>query len=335
MEIIDSLAAKKVSGSRVLITGGAGFIGSYIVEKLIKLGAQEIIIIDNMVRGSISNIEPLLPSGKIRLINQTISDGAKLDPYFEGIDYCFHMAALRITQCVQEPGEAFDTMYRGSFNVISSCVKHKVKKIIAASSASIYGLAEEFPTSESHHPYNNRTLYGAAKMGLELMLRSFNDMQGLDYVALRFFNVYGPRMDTHGKYTEVLIRWYNLIREGKEPLIFGEGSQTMDFVYVDDVARACIHSLGADASDKVYNVASGVETSLKELCFALLKVMGSKLQPKFMPLPAERTKVEVTRRLADTSAAKKEIAFETRYSLDDGLLALVNWLQIQTKMAAA
>ena len=150
-----------------------------------------------------------------------------------------------------------------------------VRKVVAASSASVYGLADTFPTAEDHHPYNNRTWYGASKVMLEGLLRSYQTMHGLPYVALRYFNVYGPRMDIHGKYTEVLIRWMERIAAGQPPLIFGDGHQTMDFVYIDDVARANILALQSDVDDDVFNVASGTETRLRELAAALLKVMGA------------------------------------------------------------
>ena len=197
---------------------------------------------------------------------------------------------------------------------------------MAASSASIYGTADSFPTQEDHHPYNNRTLYGAAKAANELMYRAFNDMYGLPYTAMRYFNVYGPRMDTEGKYTEVLIRWYGLIKKGQPPLIFGAGDQTMDFVHVEDVARANVLAMKAAVSDQVFNVASRRETSLKQLCHAFLASMGSSLQPQHVPLPAERKAVEVLRRLADTAKARELLGFEARIGLEEGLASLVRWL---------
>jgi len=311
---------------RVLITGGAGLVGSFIADQLIDQGVEEIILLDNLVRGSRRNIDQALSSGKAKLIEGDIRDLDLLDACFEHIDYCFHMAALRITRCAENPREALEVMFGGTFNVIEACVRHRVKKIVAASSASIYGQADSFPTHESHHPYSNRTLYGAAKTGNELMLRAFHAMNGLDYIAMRYFNIFGPRMDMEGKYTEVLINWYYLIKEGKRPLIFGDGSQTMDFVYVEDVARANILALASDVTDEVFNVASQVETSLEDLCNALLKAMESDLKPKFVPLPSTRNAVEVKRRLADTTKAKQMIGFEATLSLDQGLERLVKWL---------
>jgi UDP-glucose 4-epimerase len=202
--------------------------------------------------------------------------------------------------------------------------------VVAASTASIYGLADEFPTTETHHPFNNRTLYGAAKVFNEGLLRSFNDMYGLNYVALRYFNVYGPRMDIHGKYTEVMIRWMERLEADQPPLILGDGRQTMDFVYVEDIARANVLALSSDVSDEVFNVASGTETSLNELAAAMARVMGKAIAPEYGP---ERKVNPVSRRLASTEKAKQMLGFEARVPLDEGLRRLVAWWRAQ-RMAA-
>jgi len=191
-----------------------------------------------------------------------------------GVDTVFHQAALRITHCAAEPREALEVMVDATFNLLEECVRASVRKVVFASSASVYGTADEFPTTERQNPYDNRTLYGAAKAFGEGMLRSFNDMYGLDYVALRYFNVYGPGMDVHGKYTEVLIRWMERIARGEPPLIFGDGLQTMDFIHVADVARANLLAAASPATDMVFNIGSGIETSLLELARHLAKVMG-------------------------------------------------------------
>lgn len=325
--------------SRILITGGAGFIGSTTVDILLKDRPKEVIIIDNLIRGSISNLKDALKTGRVTFIEGDIRDQRLIDKTLDGVDYCIHMAALRITQCAAEPRHALEVMIDASFNIFELCVKYKIKRLVAASSASIYGTAEIFPTPESHHPYNNHTFYGAAKAENELMLRSFYDMYGLDYAAMRYFNVYGPRMDVYGRYTEVIIRWYHLIKEGKPPVIFGDGKQTMDFVYVEDAAMANLLALKSDATNehlnalqeppRVFNIASGVETSLEELCFTVLEVMGSPLKPQYIPLPDERKRVEVMRRLASISLAEQILGFKSQTTLKDGLHKLIEWIEKQ------
>jgi UDP-glucose 4-epimerase len=316
----------EIRDRRALITGGAGLVGSHIADQLVEEGAAEIIVYDNFVRGRRENLEGALSSGRVRIVEADIRDRARLAEAMDGIDLLFHQAAIRITQCAQEPRLALEVLVDGTYNVLEAAVEAGVEKVVAASSASVYGLAETFPTDESHHPYNNRTIYGAAKVFNEGLLRSFNDMFGLDYVALRYFNVYGPRMDTHGAYTEVLIRWMERIEAGEAPLIFGDGAQTMDFVYIEDIARANILAARADATDATFNVASGTETSLKELAMALARAMDSELSPEFGP---ERKVNAVTRRLAGTAHARDQLGFEARVSLDEGLRRLVSWWRSQ------
>jgi len=311
-----------VNGSRVLITGGAGLIGSHIADELCDRGVREVIVFDNFVRGRVDNLSRALASRKVTIVNADIRDKYALAKAMAGVDYVFHQAAIRITQCAEDPALAVDVLVNGTFNVLDAAVKAGVKKVVAASSASVYGLAETFPTTEAHHPYNNRTLYGAAKCFNEGLLRSFNDMFGLDYVALRYFNVYGPRMDAHGAYTEVFIRWMDRIAAGERPVIFGDGSQTMDFIHVTDVARANILALESPATDRVFNVATGTETSLSEIAEALLRVMNSKLSPSYGP---ERKVNPVPRRLADTTRAAEAIGFESRVTLEEGLRSFVDW----------
>jgi UDP-glucose 4-epimerase len=319
-----------LSGKRVLITGGGGFIGSTIADQLLGEGVAEIVVLDNFVRGRRSNLDTAMESGLLRLVEGDICDAAQVRAVTEGIDVVFHMAAIRITQCAAEPRLALEVMVDGTFNVIEAAQQAGVAKIVAASSASVYGTAEAFPTTEQHHGYDNRTIYGAAKLFNEGLLRSFNDMYGLDYVALRYFNAYGARMDIHGVYTEVLVRWMDRISSGQAPLILGDGMQTMDFVYVDDIARANILAAKADVSDKVYNVASGEETSLRDLADTLLEVMHSDLEPEYGP---ERSVNAVRRRLADTSAARDDLGFEAKIDLHDGLTRLVEWWSGQRSLA--
>jgi UDP-glucose 4-epimerase len=260
------------------------------------------------------------------VIEGDIRDRALVAEAVDGIDALFHQAAIRITQCAEEPRLAVDVLVNGTFNVLEAAVDAGVSKVVAASSASVLGMADEFPTTEQHHPYNNRTLYGAAKAFNEGLLRSFAEMYGLSYVALRYFNVYGPRMDAFGAYTEVLIRWMERIAAGRPPIILGDGTQTMDFVNVRDIARANILAARAPVTDEVFNVASGTETSLRQLAEMLLKVMGSDLQPEFGPA---RKVNPVPRRLASTDKARRMLGFEARIGLEDGMRELVEWWQEQ------
>jgi len=309
---------------RVLITGGSGLIGSHIADLLVVDSNPEIIVFDNFVRGRRENLAWATANGRVQIVTGDIRDTKLLHEVMQGIDLVFHQAAIRITQCAEEPRLALEVLADGAFNVLETAVAAKVKKVVAASSASVYGLAEQFPTTEKHHPYNNRTLYGAAKVFNEGLLRSFYEMYGLDYVALRYFNVYGPRMDIYGAYTEVLIRWMERIAAGQPPLILGDGHQTMDFVYIEDIARANILAAKANITDEVFNVASGVETSLNDLAASLLRVMGSSLQPEYGPA---RKVNAVPRRLAETGNAKERIGFEAQVGLDEGLRRLVAWWQ--------
>ena len=314
-----------INGARILVTGGAGLIGSTTIDLLLKTHSPErIVILDNLVRGSMPNIEHALKDPRVTLVRGDICDVDTVRRLTDGMDAVIHMAALRITACAAEPRKALETMCDGSFNVVEAAREAGVSKIVAASSASIYGMADTFPTTEEHHPYNNTTWYGASKVMLEGLLRSYHALHGLPYVALRYFNVYGPRMDLHGKYTEVLIRWMDRIAAGEPPLILGDGSHTMDFIYIDDIARANVLALASDCEDEVFNVASGVETSLNDLAAALLRVMGSDLTPEYGP---ERGVNAVRRRLADTRKAQSLLGFKSTIGLQEGLARLVEWWQ--------
>lgn len=318
--------------ARVLITGGAGLIGSTIADHLLDEGVAEIVVLDNLVRGRLENLAGPLEAGAVKFVEGDLRDTDAVRSAMDGVDLVFHQAAIRITQCAEEPRLAHDVLATGTFNVLEAAVQANVTKVVAASSASVYGLAELFPTEENHHAYGNRTLYGAAKVYNEGLLRSFNEMYGLDYTALRYFNVYGPRMDVFGVYTEVLVRWMERIAAGTPPLILGDGSQTMDFVYSTDIARANVLAAKSDVSDEVFNVASGVETSLAQLADALLEVMGrSDLRPEHGP---ERKVNAVPRRLAGTEAAREKLGFEATVSLHEGLTKLVSWWQSELGQAA-
>jgi UDP-glucose 4-epimerase len=307
---------------RALITGGAGLIGSHIADRLVAEGYREIVVLDNFTRGRRQNLETAASSGNLAIVEGDVRDAKLVREVMEGIDIVFHEAAIRITQCAEDPRLAHDVLTTGTFNILEAAVATKVKRIVYASSASIYGQAEEFPTKEVHHGYGNRTIYGAVKLYGEGLLRSFYEMYGLNYVALRYFNVYGPRMDAFGVYTEVMIRWMERLAAGKPCLILGDGSQTMDFVFVDDVARANTIAANSSITDDVINVASGAETSLTELAETLGRVMGVNLPPEYGPA---RKATPVWRRLADVEKAKRRLGFKAQISLEEGLQRLVEW----------
>lgn len=320
--LLDSFTMLDLKTARVLVTGGAGLVGSHIVDQLLTEGTPRIVILDNLSRGRRENLAGALRRPAVQLVEGDIRDRALVDRLMEEVDVVFHQAAIRITQCAQEPRLALEVLVDGSFNVVDAAAKAGVKRVVAASSASVYGMADRFPTGEDHHPYHNRTLYGASKVFLEGLLRSYREMTGLRYVALRYFNVYGPRMDAHGAYTEVLIRWMERIAEGRPPVIFGDGRQTMDFVYIEDVARANILAAKCEVEDEVFNVGSGLETSLRELVEVLLSVMGSALKPEHQP---ERKVNPVARRLADISRAEAALGFRACVPLTEGMRRLVAW----------
>jgi UDP-glucose 4-epimerase len=319
-------------GERVLITGGAGTIGSHIADLVVAQEPLEVIILDDFVRGRRENLAWALDNGNVEIVEGDIRDATLVRELTRGIDVVFHQAAIRITQCAEEPRLALEVLVDGTYNVVEAAAQEGVRRLVAASSASIYGLAEEFPTKENHHPYANDTFYGAAKVFNEGLLRSFKAMSDLDYVALRYFNAYGPRMDVHGLYTEVLVRWMERIEAGEPPLIFGDGVQTMDFIYVGDIARANVLAANSDLTDEVFNVASGVETSLLELAEALLQVMDSDLSVVHGPARAVNG---VTRRLADTNDARQRLGFEAEVGLLEGLTRLVTWWRGERELAGS
>ena len=320
-----------LDGKGVLVTGGAGLVGSTIIDHLAKTAAGEIRVLDTFDRGRSENLSAAEQRRPIVVIEGDIRDPDQVQAAMSGTDIVFHEAAIRITQCAEEPRLALETMVDGTFTVAEAAARADVERVVLASSASVYGQADVLPTNEDHHPYANRTLYGAAKCFNEGLFRSFADMYGLRYVALRYFNVYGPRMDIYGVYTEVLVRWMEQIEEGRPPVILGDGTQTMDFVYVDDVARANLCAAVAPVTDVVCNIGTGVETSLAELAALLLRVMGSELSPEYGP---ERSVNNVQHRLADTTRAWSLLQFEAEVDLEEGLRRLVAWWRSERALPA-
>jgi UDP-glucose 4-epimerase len=321
----------EIAQARVLITGGAGLIGSHITDLLVDAGAAEVVVLDNLTRGRLENLQDARRSGRVRVLQEDIRDAAAVARAMQGIDLVYHQAALRITQCAEQPRAALEVLIDGTFNVLEAAVHAGVKKVVAASSASVYGEPSYVPMDETH-PLNNRTLYGAAKIANEHLLRSFHEMYGLPYVALRYFNVYGPRMDVFGVYTEVMVRWLDRIEAGEPPLIYGDGSQSMDFIHVRDVAAANLAAMRSAIASGVFNVASGTETSLNDLAALLLQLLGRPdLQPEHRE---ERTVNPVRRRLAGTTLAREQLGFQARISLQEGLRSLVEWRMAMRGAAA-
>ena len=319
-----------LAGKRILVTGGSGFVGSHIIDALLAQGCGQVVAVDNLIRGRAENLSDAITDPRLRIVTGDIRDHALMERLVADSDIVFHQAALRITHCAAEPDLAMEVMVNATFDLLQLCVKHRVQKVVMASSASVYGMASSFPTTEAEPPYGNRTLYGAAKTMGEGLLRSLNDMEGLNYVALRYFNVYGPRMDLHGRYTEVMVRWMERIAAGQPPIIFGDGMQTMDMIDVRDVARANVLAAVSDANDAVYNVGCGTETSLLQLAAMLADAMGRPdLTPEFAP---ERSVNPVPRRLACTAAAKRDLGFAATIPVAQGLRDLVDWWASETSL---
>jgi len=311
-------------GTVALVTGGAGFVGSTIVDQLLAAGTAEVRVLDNFVRGTWANLTSSLNQPGVYVIEGDIRDAGLVDRVTDGVDYVFHQAALRITRCAEAPREAVEVLIDGSLNVLEAATKYKVRKVIAASSASVYGEPSYLPIDEVH-PFNNRTMYGAGKIALEQMLRAFYTTSGLPYAAFRYFNVYGPRMDMTGVYTEVLVRWLDAIEADQCPLIFGDGSQSMDFVYIEDVARANLMAAQSEITDEVFNIGTGTQTSLNELCKLLLTISGSSLQPEYREA---RAVANVQRRRASVEKAAAMLGFKASVSLEEGLRELIGWRKL-------
>lgn len=322
-----------LKGKRILVTGGAGFIGSHIIELLCEQGCLEVVALDNMLTGRPENLQRALTRGPVRLVCGDIRDAKLMGALVKATDIVFHQASLRNSHCAAVPSLAMRVMVNGTFDLLELCVKHDVEKIVVASSASVYGAAEELPTTERESPYRNRTVYGAVKSFNEGLLRAYNDMYGLDYIGFRYFNVYGSRMDIHGRYTDLLIRWMERLEVGMPPIIFGDGRQTWDLVHVRDVARANVLAARANVTDEIFNVGSGTETSLIQLAHALASVMGRRgLAPEFAP---ERWVNPVPRWLASTGKAQRLLDFHATVPLERGLAELVNWWRAERGLAAA
>src|SRR5215510_2483250 len=309
-----------LTGSRIAVIGGAGLVGSHIVDQLVHTDVEEILVFDNFVRGTQRNVEQASSSSKVRLVVGDIRDRTALRQLLEGVDYVFLLTALWLGECVSQPRDALEVNVVGIYNVIELCKELGIKKVVYSSSASVYGDAVQVPMTEEH-PFNNRTFYGATKIAGEQFFRAFYDMHKLNYVGLRYMNIYGPRMDYKGTYVSVIMKVLDRIEQGQPPIIFGDGSQSYDFVHVNDVARANILALKSDASDEFFNVGMGVKTSIDELVARLIEITGTDVKPEYQP----QEQMFVTHRVGSTEKAERMLGFRATVPLEEGLQSVVEW----------
>ena len=316
----------KLKNSKILVIGGAGFIGSFVVSELLKYDIKEVIIYDNFARGKKSYVEEQLKDPRCSLF----SDGGDireidiLNRAMKGMAYVISLAAMWLLHCKDYPRTAFDVNIAGTFNILEACVNNNIKKLIWSSSASVYGDAVELPMTESH-PFNNKNFYGASKIAGESMATAFNDRYGLEIIGLRYMNVYGPHQDQTAAYTGVVPIMLNKIQAKQSPQINGDGSQSYDFIYVEDVARANICALNSDIKFGMYNVGTEVQTSIKELCDTILKLKKSNLKVIYKPYTKDDARSLVQNRIGSKVKAEKEINFTYKYNLEQGLLELIKW----------
>jgi UDP-glucose 4-epimerase len=315
-----------INGSKILVIGGAGFIGGFVVRELLKTKVREVIIYDNFARGKLSNINDCLTDPRCTVFpyGGDIRELDVLDKAFEGVDYVFHLAAMWLLHCKDFPRTAFEVNIAGTFNVLEACVKHKIKKLIYSSSASVYGDAVEVPMSESH-PFNNKNFYGSTKISGEAMCTAYNDRYGLEVIGLRYMNVYGPGQDQHAVYSGVIPTMLNKIDANEAPSINGDGSQAYDFIYVEDVAKANINALLSNTTFGFYNVGTGVQTTIRQLCELILSIKKSDLSVTYMPYSADDARQLVKNRIGSTEKAEDEIGFQYQFDLPTGLKKLVHW----------
>ena len=322
----------ELKGKRILVVGGAGLIGSHIVDQLTQTDVAEIIIYDNFFRGRQDNLREAFKDPRVSLYPHggDILHTDILEKAMEGIDGVFHLAALWLLQCHEYPRSAFDVNMRGTFNVIEAAIKQKVQRVVYSSSASVYGDALEIPMTEDH-PYNNFTFYGATKIAGEHMFKSLGRRYGLDWVGLRYMNVYGPRQDYKGAYIAVMMKILDNIEQGIPPVVYGDGSQQYDFIDVTDIARANVKAMQASVTGKNYNVGRGIGTSIKELTELLLRLTGSDLPIEYKP--AGQT--FVTNRIGSIVAAERDLGFRWTVDLEEGMRNLIEWRKADVEAVQA
>ena len=313
----------KLDGKKIVVVGGAGLIGSHTVDCLLRENVREIVIYDNMTRGSEYNLKEALKDERVKIysVGGDILQTDILSSAFKETDAVFHFAALWLLQCHEYPRSAFDVNIKGTFNVMEACVQQRVKRLVYSSSASVYGDADYEPMDEKH-PFNNKNFYGATKIACEAMLRSYYHRYNLNYVGLRYMNVYGPRQDYHGAYIAVIMKMLDAIDKNENPVIFGDGSECFDFVAVKDCASANICAMKSDTVDEFYNVGTGIRTSLRELAETLIDLTNNKCQIKYIK---KDQKTFVKNRVGSTEKAEKEIGYKSSISLRAGLLELIKW----------
>lgn len=306
--------------SRVLVIGGAGLVGSHLVDQLIDEDVAQIVVLDNFVRGTRANLAQAAQSDKVQIVDGDITDYGQLRALMDGADVVFLLAALWLFECVEHPRACVEVNVVGNYNVVELAHELGIKRLVYSSSASVYGDAVTAPMTEEH-PFNNRTMYGAGKIAVEQFLRAYNEMYGLSYVGYRYMNIYGPRMDYKGTYVSVIPKVLDRIDQGLPPIIFGDGSQSYDFVYVEDVARANILGAKSDVSDEFFNVGMGVKTTINELVGLLLDLTGSDLEPEYRP----QEQMFVTHRVGSTEKAERLLGFRAQVSLREGLQQFIEW----------
>jgi len=316
----------EIKDSKILVIGGAGFIGSFVVTELLKHPVKEVVIYDNFARGNKQYLEEQLKDERCSIFpfGGDIRETDILDTAVQGKDYVISLAAMWLLHCKDYPRTAFDVNIAGTFNVFEACVKHKVKKLIWSSSASVYGDALELPMTEEH-PFNNKNFYGASKIAGEAMATAFNDRYGLKIIGLRYMNVYGPHQDQTAAYTGVVPIMLNKIEANEAPSINGDGSQAYDFVYVEDVARANVQALLSDQDFGMYNVGTEVQTTINELCEMILKLKESDLKVQYNPYSEDDARSMVKNRIGSRVKAEQDLGFKYKYELKEGLEKLIQW----------